>query len=62
MRRLKESVSELQKERVLLQAISTNVAVLNNKVDSIAMEQREWREHIEREAESPPHSNHRNRH
>jgi len=55
--RLKDSMAELQQERDVLHKIDTQLAVLNGKVDSIAMEvdrQRQWRENIEQVAEAPP--------
>lgn len=68
--RLKESVSDLQKqrdevqagaeaEREVLHKIDTQLAVMSSKVDDIASEvdrQRQWRDRIEDVASSPPHA------
>lgn len=58
-----KSVSDLRQQLDLLHKIDTQIAVMNNKVDSIATEvdrQREWRERIESVAEAPPHARRRN--
>jgi hypothetical protein len=56
----KKSVTELQAQLNLLHKIDTQIAVMSNKVDTIAAEvdrQREWRERIEDLAErTPPHA------
>lgn len=54
----KRSVTDMQQKFELLQDIKTQLAVMNGKVTTIADEvdrQREWREHVENVAESPPH-------
>lgn len=54
-----KSVSDLRQQLDLLHKIDTQIAVMNNKVDTIAAEvdrQREWREKIESVAEAPPHA------
>ena len=58
-----ESITELQatrkEDRELLETISTQLAVLNSKIEDIDTEverQREWRERIEDVAEAPPHA------
>jgi TolA-binding protein len=58
-----ESITELQatrkEDRELLETISTQLAVLNSKIEDIDTEverQREWRERIEDVAETPPHA------
>lgn len=58
IRLLQESVKSLEQERDLLHKIDNSLAAMSSKVDGIAAEvdhQRQWRESIEREAESPPH-------
>lgn len=56
--RLQESVSDLQKDRELLQTINTNIAAMSSKIDGIAKEvdyqHEEW-DRVHNVAESPPH-------
>lgn len=54
-----KSVADLRQQLDLLHKIDTQLAVMGNKVDTIATEvdrQREWRERIESVAEAPPHA------
>lgn len=56
---LKEGVKKFDDQASALQGISTQLAVLDSKVDNISHEvdhQREWRERIEQQAEAPPHA------
>ncbi len=62
VRRLRQSVEDMQKEQELLHKIDTQLAVINGKIEGIMSEvdrQREWRERIEDAAESPPHARRR---
>jgi hypothetical protein len=62
IRRHDESIATLQKQNDILNEIKTQIAVVNSKVDNISSEvdrQREWREHVETEAESRPHLRHK---
>ena len=56
---LRDTVSELQKQRDVLHDIQMQLGKMGVEVDTIADEvdrQRAWREHIEGIAESPPHA------
>lgn len=58
----KKSVADIRQQLEPLHQIDTALAVMNNKLDSIATEQdrqRAWRERIEDVADSPPHARHR---
>lgn len=60
----KEAAGERDQDRDLLHKIDKAVDVMGSKVDTIADEvdrQREWREHVEGIAESPPHAARRRR-
>jgi hypothetical protein len=62
LRMQQDSITRLEQDRDLLQKMATQLAVMNETVNTIADEenrQREWREKIEGIAESPPHARRR---
>jgi hypothetical protein len=55
----RNDIAALQKQTEILTDIKSHLAVMDNKLDTIALEvdrQRQWRERIESVAETPPHS------